>query len=153
MLAAVAHELEAAVRDSATRLRQVDEATASQRPAPQRWTIKEVMGHLIDSATNNHQRFIRAQFVPELVFPKYEQNEWITAQAYNEVSWQKLLDLWQAYNEHLAHVIRQVRPAALPVSCVIGTYEPMTLEALIEDYVVHLRHHLQKIDERLAAQP
>jgi hypothetical protein len=104
---------------------------------------------LIDSAANNHQRFVRAQYVDPLIFPKYEQNEWVRAQAYDEVDWAELLDLWQCYNRHLAHVIRHVPARSLNTRCVIGDYEPMTLQALIEDYVVHLKHHLAKIRERL----
>jgi hypothetical protein len=122
----------------------------AHRPSPDRWTIKEVIGHLIDSAANNHQRFIRAQSASELVFPKYEQNQWIACQAYNDREWPELLGFWQAYNAHLAHVIRRVDPRALQVQCRIGDYPPVTLQFLMEDYVVHLKHHLAKIGERVA---
>ncbi len=131
-------------------LQSLSPETVSQRPAPDRWTIQEVLGHLIDSAANNHQRFVRAQFTSELIFPKYEQNEWIRSQHYGDADWPALVTLWAAYNRHLAHVIRHVDPAALPVRCVIGPYEPVTLGYLIEDYVVHLNHHLAKIRERVS---
>src|SRR3954470_5646711 len=100
----VANELMAVVQAALPRLTALSEATVAHRPTPDRWTIKEVIGHLIDSAANNHQRFVRAQFVDELVFPKYEQNEWVRCQAYNDADWQELLELWQRYNRHLAHV-------------------------------------------------
>jgi hypothetical protein len=109
------------------------------------------IGHLIDSAANNQHRFVRAQFVQELVFPKYEQNEWVRCQWYNDVEWQDLIDLWRRYNLHLAHVIRHAPADALTIRCVIGDYEPVTLQCLIEDYVVHLKHHLGAIAERVAA--
>jgi hypothetical protein len=144
-----ADDLEATVQDAVKQLRPLDSNVVSHRPAPDRWTIKEVVGHLIDSAANNHQRFVRAQFAEPLVFPKYEQNEWVRCQSYNEVEWDHLLDLWLRYNLHLAHVIRCIPAAALRVHCVIGDYEPMSLQALIEDYVVHLKHHLEKISERI----
>ena len=148
-LSPIAQDLESTVRAAAQWLRPLPADVVSRRPAPDRWTVKEVIGHLIDSAANNHQRFVRAQFVAELVFPAYPQNEWVACQFYNDVDWPELLELWQRYNRHLAHVIRHVRPASLGVRCTIGSYEPATLQFLIEDYVVHLKHHLDKIRERV----
>lgn len=149
MTARTADELDQVLENTLPFLRSLNEEAVSQRPAPDRWTIKEVLGHLVDSAANNHQRFIRAQFTAELVFPKYEQNEWVRSQHYNDIDWSALVGLWGAYNRHLAHVIRHVDPRALGIRCVIGPYEPVTLEFLIEDYVVHLNHHLVKIRERM----
>jgi hypothetical protein len=146
-------ELEQIVNVAEPTLRMLSAGTVTQRPAADRWTIQEVLGHLIDSAANNHQRFVRAQFVEKLVFPKYEQNEWVGSQQYAAADWNRLVDLWAAYNRHLAHVIRCVKPKALPTICVIGPYEPVTLQFLIEDYVVHLKHHLQKMAERAGVDP
>jgi hypothetical protein len=86
----VANELIAVIAAAVPRLNGLSEATVMHRPSPDRWTIKEVLGHLIDSAANNHQRFVRAQFVSELVFPKYEQNEWVQSQHYNAIEWPQL---------------------------------------------------------------
>ena len=144
----VAKELMAVVQAVLPRLTALSEAMVTHRPAPDRWTIKEVLGHLIDSAANNHQRFVRAQFVSELVFPKYEQNEWVQSQNYNAIEWPELIEFWRRYNLHLAHIIRNIAPEALGVRCRIGDYEPVSLEFLTEDYVVHLKHHLAKIEER-----
>jgi hypothetical protein len=144
----VAKELTAVVQAALPRLTELSEAIVTHRPAPDRWTIKEVLGHLIDSAANNHQRFVRAQFVSELVFPKYEQKEWVQSQKYNAIEWPELVEFWRRYNLHLAHVIRNIAPEALGVRCRIGDYEAMSLEFLTEDYVVHLKHHLAKIEER-----
>jgi hypothetical protein len=149
----IADQLELAVNQACDELRSLDEQAATHRPAPDRWTIQEVIGHLVDSAANNHQRFIRAQFTSELVFPKYEQNEWVQAQQYNLIPWSQLLEFWQQYNRHLAHVIRQVPATALQTRCLIGAYDPATLEFLIVDYLDHLRGHLQKIRDRLANTP
>ncbi len=161
--AAIAQDLTSTVESAAARLCSLDEATVSHRPAPDRWTIKEVIGHLIDSATNNHQRFVRAQAadVPvfaahnrvELVFPAYEQNHWVRSQAYNDVNWVDLVELWRRYNSHLAHVIRSADTGKLLTICVIGDYPPKTLRFLMEDYVVHIKHHLNKIAERLPTEP
>jgi hypothetical protein len=149
MTARIADDLDATVLAAVQRLRPLDAAVVTYRPAPDRWTIKEVVGHLIDSAANNHHRFVRAQFTNELVFPKYEQNEWVGCQFYNDVDWHDLLDLWRHYNGHLAHILRHMRPDALSVRCIIGPNEPATLGFLIEDYGVHLKHHLDKIDQRV----
>jgi hypothetical protein len=91
--------------------------------------------------------------VKELVVPNYQQNEWVRCQSYNDAQWNDLIELWRRYNLHLAHVIRHVPAEALSVRCIIGDYEPMTLQFLIEDYVVHLKHHLAKIAERLTSHP
>src|SRR6187549_315103 len=144
----VANELVSVVQAVLPRLTKLSEATVTHRHKPDRWTIKEVLGHLIDSAANNHQRFVRAQFVSELVFPKYEQNEWVQSQNYNAIEWSELIEFWRRYNLHLAHVIRNIAPEQLGVLCRIGDYEPMSLKLLAEDYVVHLKHHLAKIEER-----
>src|SRR4051812_18871414 len=144
----VAKELTAVVQAALPRLTALSEETVTHRPVPDRWTIKEVLGHLIDSASNNHQRFVRAQFVSELAFPKYEQNEWVRSQHYNAIEWPELVEFWRCYNLHLAHVIRNIDSQLFGVRCKIGDYEPMTLESLTEDYVVHLKHHLAKIEER-----
>ena len=149
-LSPIAQDLESTVRAAAQWLRPLPADVVSRRPAPDRWTVKEVIGHLIDSAANNHQRFVRAQFVDELVFPKYEQNEWVRCQSYNDADWHELLELWERYNRHLAHVIRRVSSSRLGVRCVIGPYEPVTLQFLIEDYVTHLKHHLDKVDTPVA---
>jgi hypothetical protein len=145
----IADDLTATVLNAVETLRPLDAAVVTHRPSPDRWTIKEVVGHLIDSAANNHQRFVRAQLVEFLVFPKYEQNDWVRCQFYNEVAWEDLIELWQRYNFHLAHVMRHVPAEALTTGCVIGDYDTVTLHFLMEDYVVHLKHHLAKISERL----
>jgi hypothetical protein len=108
-----------------------------------------VVGHLIDSAANNHQRFVRAQQVEELKFPKYEQRRWVLDQHYNEEPWFDLVDLWRFYNIHLAHVIRHIPDEVLSVRCTIGTDEPVTLLELIENYLVHMQQHLKEIAERI----
>jgi hypothetical protein len=145
----IADELEATIQDASRNLRRLDEAMVTQRPAPDRWTIKEVVGHLIDSATNNHQRFVRAQLANELVFPKYEQNDWVRVQQYENADWYDLVDLWYHYNRHLVHVIRSVPAQSMAVRCTIGDNEPVTLEFLMQDYVAHLKHHLSKIRQRV----
>lgn len=109
------------------------------------WSRKQVMGHLIDSASNNHQRFVRASLQDSLEFPGYDQNGWARVQAAQEADWPLLVALWANYNRYLAHVIAHLPPAKLEVPIRIGQSEPVTLKFLAEDYVRHVVHHLGQI--------
>jgi hypothetical protein len=104
-----------------------------------------VVGHLIDSAANNHHRFVRAQQGDALVFPAYEQDHWVACQRYQDRAWEDLVALWHAYNRHLAHVIGRIADDRRHVPCTIGPDAPVTLAFLADDYVVHLRHHLEQV--------
>ncbi|HXD17115.1 MAG TPA: DinB family protein [Vicinamibacterales bacterium] len=126
-----------------------DPAAAAKRPGPTTWSPKEVLGHLIDSAANNHQRFVRAQQGNALTLPGYEQNHWVASQGYQEADWPHLVTLWTHFNLHLADVMDRIPPAAYPVRCAIGGDEPVTLEFVVVDYLRHLRHHMGQIRERL----
>ena len=127
------------------RLCDISDADAARRTAPGRWSKKEILGHLIDSAGNNHQRFVRAQFVPSLEFPNYEQEGWVAAQSYATESWPDLVNLWLLLNRHLLHIVKAMPEANLSHQCVIGGNAPVALSALIEDYLAHLEHHLEQV--------
>jgi hypothetical protein len=137
-------------------LRLIPEESSSIPRTEGKWSPKQIIGHLIDSAANNHQRFVRAQFTDDLVFPGYEQEAWVAVQRYNDEPWSELIDLWRAYNLHLCHVMSSItnevrtKPRARHNLDVIGwqavnTNEPVTLEYFLRDYVGHLQHHLNQI--------
>jgi hypothetical protein len=143
------------VDTSAARLRALSGAEAAVRPAPGKWSRKEIIGHLIDSATTNHGRFVRAQLQDDLIFDGYEQAEWVEVQRYQAREWEELVLLWQSLNHHIAHVMETTETNALtkprarhnldrlawqPVSAT----EPATLEYFMRDYVEHLKHHLRQ---------
>lgn len=109
------------------------------------WSRRQVIGHLIDSASNNHQRFVRASLQDSLDFPGYDQNGWTRVQAAEEADWSLLVALWANYNRYLAHVIAHLPPTKLEVPIRIGQNEPMTLKLLAEDYLRHMVHHLGQI--------
>jgi hypothetical protein len=141
----IADELVEIVRSAAERLRTITAAEAGLKPSETRWSKQEVMGHLVDSAANNHQRFVRAQYVSDYVSPTYDQEKWASLQDYNSTSWSDLKELWRLYNLHLAHLIRRIPAEKLQVKCMIGDKGPLTLGDIIDQYVTHLKHHLDKI--------
>jgi hypothetical protein len=128
------------------RFSKLAEPEVSQYPAPAKWSKKEILGHLVDSASNNHQRFVRAQQVTELRFPVYKQVDWVKSQNYASENWDDILNLWIALNKHLAHIINQIPAEKLSVVCWLGDNQPITLGELIEDYIKHQEHHLKQID-------
>ncbi len=118
---------------------------ACKKANPDTWSKKESLGHLIDSASNNHQRFIRGAQNAARDFPTYNQNRWVEVQCYNEMDWFKLIDFFSQYNLHLCQVIDVLPQEALNNPCNIGKEKHVTLQFVIEDYLRHLRHHIEKI--------
>jgi hypothetical protein len=144
-VAGTGDRLTAVVEAASPRLRGIGDADAGVSPRPGAWCPKEVMGHLIDSAANNHQRFVRGQLAAELVLPGYEQDRWVSVQGYGEARWTDLVELWRLYNLRLAEVIRRIPPARLSTPCRLGAGEPVTLGFIVKDYLRHVEHHLGQI--------
>lgn len=138
------------------RLAAIDDERSNVPRAAGAWTPRQIVGHLIDSAANNHQRFVRGQWQDDLVFPGYDQERWVEVQAYDRAPWRELVALWALYNRHLARVMAATpdlirrRPHEKHNVDVIGfrhplAEEPSTLDYLMLDYVAHLEHHLRQI--------
>jgi hypothetical protein len=140
-----ADELRALVEHATSRFESISEEESSVRPSGGKWSKKEILGHLIDSATNNHQRFVRGQLGAEIKLPGYEQEAWVRSQAYQAESWMTLIQFWRFYNLHLIHLMENLSHDKLATTCFIGDNPPVTLEFIITDYVRHLRHHLEQI--------
>jgi hypothetical protein len=122
----------------------------SLRRRPDGWSKKEILGHLIDSAANNHQRFVRAAYNAAASFPTYDQNAWVRIQQYHASEWAGLVTLWSAFNRHLSDVIERIPEEAKSSPCNVGKEEPVTLEFVVRDYLRHLRHHVSQIVEQNA---
>lgn len=125
-------------------LQAIPENAAAQRRPDGGWSRKEILGHLIDSATVNHQRFVRAQLETGFSF-LYEQNQWVDLQHYRDRPWNELVMLWAALNRHLLHAIESVPEEKLESVCGQGGDEPWTLAYRIPDYLHHMRHHIEQI--------
>jgi hypothetical protein len=132
------------------------ETASAERPAPGRWSPREIIGHLIDSASNNHGRFVRGQLQDDLVFPGYAQDRWVEVQRYQDTPWAELVELWGRFNLHIARVMEsapeevRLRPRTSHNFHQIGfvtipSDRPATLDHLMRDYVDHLEHHLRQI--------
>ncbi len=141
----ITEDFERTIRESYGRLARVTEVDSEKPSLPGKWSKKEVIGHLIDSAANNHQRFVRMQLTDHLSLPGYEQNEWVKRQGYQTEAWADLIQLWRSYNLHLLHVVSGIPEAKLNNRCSVNNGEPVTLRFLVEDYLVHLKHHLGQV--------
>lgn len=127
---------------------QCSEEELKFKPAPSKWSKKELLGHLIDSAANNHARFVKAQFSDEPFFMEgYAQNEWVDIQKYNDKKTASLVDLWKVYNEHISFIMENTPEKNLQLKCTAeDAFENAdTLFLLMKDYVDHMDHHLKKI--------
>ena len=109
------------------------------------WTRKQIVGHLLDSAANNRQRFVRAAAEGKYKGPKYAQDAWVAAHGYANQPWETLLGWWEAEHEILIVIVDRIPEDRLESSCVVGSDAPVTLQFLIEDYVRHQRWHLKQL--------
>ena len=150
-MADVASELRTLAASFSRELGDASADAASRRPSANTWSPKEVLGHLVDSAANNHQRFVRAQQTDALTIPGYDQNYWVTAQGYQDADWPHLVALWTHLNLHLADVIARIPASKYFVPCAIGGSDSVTLESVIVDYLRHVKHHMAQIRQRLSS--
>ena len=127
------------------RLEKLSRETAENKPTPSTWSPKEELGHLLDSAANNHQRIVRAQFEDNPAMPGYEQNRWVAVHAYQRRDWKELIELWQALNRQLLAASEAVPEPAWSRTLTVAGSEPLTLQFVFEDYIAHMKHHLHHI--------
>jgi len=114
------------------------------------WTRKQIVGHMLDSATNNRQRVVRASIHGSFTGPDYAQAAWVAAHGYAELPWTTLLHWWEVEHEILAAAVDHVPEGQLDVICKIGENAPVTLRFVIEDYFRHQRWHLAQLNAPVA---
>lgn len=150
-LSIVAQEIRKIVFDWEEKLRSIPEDKRVANLNRQGRNIKLIVGHLIDSASNNHQRMIRLQYTSNLSFPNYtkENDLWISIQQYHQEDWFEMLQLWKYYNLHIAHIISHTDHSWLSNVWSDGRNDPVSLKDLIFDYLAHLTLHINEINELL----
>ncbi len=141
------------VSDFCDRHRDIPEERTARKSPGTEWTLKEIVGHLVDSASNNHQRITRLQLAPELQFPGYENEKWLAAEKWNQLGWREILELFRTYNVFLAHIIRTIDPGCLQNRWFgrdrFGE-RVYSLEEISADYLKHLQEHLDQFEKELA---
>jgi hypothetical protein len=137
----LSERLASVLREAMPWLVTVSEAEASVPESTGKWSAKQVIGHLTDSAVNNLGRMVRMHIAAGQNLPGYEQNAWVAVQHYAERDWAEVLALWFAFNEHVEWTIRHMEPERLANQASVSG-ETLTLGFLIEDYIAHMVHHL-----------
>ena len=127
------------------RLGKLSNDAVESKATSSNWSPKEELGHLLDSAANNHQRIVRAQFEDNPVMPGYEQNRWVAVHSYQRRDWKELIEVWQAINWQLLAAAEAVPESSWSRTLTVAGSEPLTLQFVFEDYLVHMLHHLGHI--------
>ena len=125
-----------------------DDTKRPNRPSGVGWSRREELGHLIDSAVNNHCRFVVATSQPAFTGPGYEQEHWVAAHRYRDIPWTELVDVWHAHNRILVPVVAAIPDASLATPCTIDGDMAGPLCEVIDSYVLHMQHHLDQILRR-----
>ncbi len=152
----VAYELNSVLESAEKKFRTINEEQSGKKLSPDKWSSKEILGHLIDSSVNNMIRFVNGQFKSDLVFSGYDQNQWVETQNYQHAEWNFLIDLWKINNLQIVRVIGSIPNDVLKKSTLNHNYdeiawkelsksESATMEYLIKDYIGHMKHHLNQI--------
>jgi hypothetical protein len=129
-----------------SRMYALSETDLSARSQPQKWSRKEILGHLCDSALNNLQRFVRAQYEDQpYTVIKHAQNQWVQLMGYQDLPTEHIVSLWVNLNRHVVEVIGVIPEDRFQNSCDVGEEQMVTLEWIINDYVYHLEHHIKQL--------
>jgi DinB superfamily len=142
----IVEKIEQTIAACVPMIRSFDPAVFQAKPRPEKWSKSEILGHLVDSAQNNIQRFVRGQYEedPKII---YQQDEWVRIQHYADYDRDDLIQLWMGLNKHLCRVLLAMDSGRYENTCDIGKemIELHTLRFLAEDYLAHMKHHLKQI--------
>lgn len=115
------------------------------KPSPDKWSPKQELGHLLDSAVNNLRRIVLIQLEDKPALCNYDGERWVEVQQYETRSWPEIIQLWRALNQQLLAAAAAVKLEDWARTCTIGNSEPLTLTFVFEDYIAHMMHHLRHI--------
>jgi hypothetical protein len=138
-------ELRALINEVPLRLNQIPSSQVERKLSASKWSPKEELGHLLDSAANNHQRIVRAQLEDKPRMPGYDGDAWVELHQYQRRNWQEMIELWRALNQQLLTAAEAAPDAAWSRTCTIADSQPLTLKFVFEDYIAHMLHHLKHI--------
>lgn len=140
------HILKNIVEEELLRFEEIYEEDWSYKISPEKWSKKEILGHLCDSALSNIRRFVITQY-KENDNIVYNQNFWVKAQNYQNIPTEEIIGLWKCLNLQIVNVVENIPNEALQRTCDMTKTEPQifTLEFVINDYIRHLQHHLKAI--------
>ncbi len=143
----IARNLRDALNEATSWLNSISHEESARALAPGKWSRKEIIGHLIDSASNNHQRFVRGQLAEHYNSARYTQDEWVALQRYRDAEWSSLIALWREFNLHLARIIESTPDDVAERHRVqlVDSEEAQSLGWWMNDYVGHLKHHLRQL--------
>ena len=127
------------------RLQALPSARVEHKAAPHSWSPKEELGHLLDSAANNHQRIVRTQLEERPAMAGYDGDEWVALHRYQQRDWETLIELWVALNRQLLAAAEALPDSAWSRTCTIADSSPLTLKFVFEDYIRHMLQHLRHI--------
>jgi hypothetical protein len=113
------------------------------------WTRKEILGHLLDSAANNRQRFVRAAIDGTYAGPGYAQDAWVNLHGYAHLSWKTLVKWWNVEHDILLALVERIPEERMAAMCTVNNDAPVTLRYLIEDYTRHQFHHFEQLNAPL----
>lgn len=140
----IAKELEAVINRHLPALRSMGESTLANKPSPAKWSKKEIIGHLIDSAHSNIRRFVVAQY-DEKPLIIYDQEKWVVISGYQQWNANELIELWHLLNRQICEILKNTSPETAQRQCL--SPELHTIEWLAKDYIKHLEHHLHQVLE------
>ena len=138
-------ELRSLINEIPPRLSKLPSSLAERKPSVSTWSPKQELGHLLDSAVNNHQRIVRAQLEDKPKMPGYDGDAWVELHKYQQRNWQEMIELWRDLNKQLLAAAEAAPDPAWSRTCTIADSQPLTMKFVFEDYIAHMLHHLKHI--------
>jgi DinB superfamily len=123
----------------------ISPAEVARQAAAGQWSKKQELGHLVDSASNNHQRIVRAQVEEQPALANYDGDQWVALHNYQAMAWSEIIECWRVMNLQLIRAAGSISPRDADRKLTLGGGNPITLGFLVDDYVDHLLHHLRHI--------